>query len=265
MPKLKKKITRDFTTIHNTMLRDMRLGATERGLLLTMLSLPDNWNFSIKGLSRILPDGCAKIGTALHNLEAAGYLVRRRIYQDGKIAEWEYLFSDEPMEIVENLPQESDSLEHENLDSGNQDQGNLDQENLHDNQRNNNIVSNHQISTDQASINQDEPTEREQYTEIVKANIEYTEYAEWIKLFAGDYMTVAELDEIVAMIVNAVVSEKESDCICGQEYPRSVIRSVMLKVDRGCVERAIETMRHPTRVLTWFRLTFSPCCAIISV
>ena len=72
MPKLKKKITRDFTTIHNTMLRDMRLGATERGLLLTMLSLPDNWNFSIKGLSRILPDGCAKIGTALHNLEAAG-------------------------------------------------------------------------------------------------------------------------------------------------------------------------------------------------
>ena len=82
MPKLKKKITRDFTTIHNTMLRDMQLGATERGLLLTMLSLPDNWNFSIKGLSRILPDGYTKIATALHNLEATGYLVRRRIYQD---------------------------------------------------------------------------------------------------------------------------------------------------------------------------------------
>lgn len=87
MPKLKKKITRDFTTIHNTMLRDMRLCATERGLLLTMLSLPDNWNFSIKGLSRILPDGCAKIGKALHNLEAAGYLVRRRVYQDGNSLE----------------------------------------------------------------------------------------------------------------------------------------------------------------------------------
>lgn len=36
MPKLKKKITRDFTTIHNTMLRDMRFGAMERGLLLWM-------------------------------------------------------------------------------------------------------------------------------------------------------------------------------------------------------------------------------------
>ena len=257
MPKLKKKITRDFTTIHNTMLRDMRLGATERGLLLTMLSLPDNWNFSIKGLSRILPDGCAKIGKALHHLEAAGYLVRRRIYQDGKITEWEYLFSDEPMQNVENSPQEPDFQELENLDSGNQDQGNLDQENLHDNLRNNNIVSKNQISTDQASIHQDGPTEREQYTELVKSNIGYMEYAEWITLFGAGYMTVAELDEIVAIIVNAIVSEKESDYICGQGFPRSVIRSVMLKIDRGCVERAIETMKHTEHIRNYERYLLS--------
>ena len=49
MPKVKKKITRNFTTIYNTMVRDMRLGMVERGLLLTMLSLPDNWNLSIRG------------------------------------------------------------------------------------------------------------------------------------------------------------------------------------------------------------------------
>lgn len=152
MPKLKKKITRDFTTIHNTMLRDMRLGATERGLLLTMLSLQDNWNFSIKGLSRILPDGCAKIGKALHHLEAAGYLGRRRIYQDGKITGWEYLFSDEPMQNVENSPQEPDSQELENLDSGNQDQGNLDQENLHDNQRTNNIEVPYNIRLERSAM-----------------------------------------------------------------------------------------------------------------
>ena len=138
------------------MLRDMRLGVTERGLLLTMLSLPDNWNFSIKGLSRILPDGCAKIGTALHNLEAAGYLVR-----------------------------------------------------------------------------------------------------EWITLFAGDYITAQELNEIAAMIVNAVVSEKGSDCICGQRFPRSVIRSVMLKGDRRCVERAIETMKNTEHIHNYERYLLS--------
>ena len=264
MPKLKKKITRDFTTIHNTMLRDMQLGATERGLLLTMLSLPDNWNFPIKGLSRILPDGYTKIATALHNLEATGYLVRRRIYQDGKITDWEYLFSDEPMTDVETVEnpgaaavQEPENLELENLIQGIQDQGNLELENPRNNQRNNNIVYNNQISTDQASIHQDGSTEREQYTEIVKANIGYAEYAEWIMLFAGDYMTVAELDEIVAIIVNAVVSEKGSDCICGQNYPRSVIRSVMLKVDRGCVERAIETMKHTGHIRNYERYLLS--------
>ncbi len=70
-------------------------------------------------------------------------------------------------------------------------------------------------------------------------------------------MTVQELDEIVAIIVNAVVSEKESDCICGQNYPRAVIRSVMLKVDRGCVERAIETMKHTGHIRNYKRYLLS--------
>ena len=258
MPKLKKKIARDFTTIHNTMLRDMRLGATERGLLLTMLSLPDNWNFSIKGLCCILPDGATKIGTALKNLAKTGYLVRRRIYSDGKITDWEYTFSDEPMTDVENLQQEPEILDLENLDSENLNQGILDQENPDDNKRNNNQISNDQISSDQASINQSAgSTEREMYTELVKKNIEYTEYAEWIKLFAGDYMTVQELDEIVAIIVNAITSEKKSDRICGQAFPREVIRSVMLKIDRGCVERAIETMKHTEHIRNYERYLLS--------
>ena len=258
MPKLKKKITRDFTTIHNTMLRDMRLGATERGLLLTMLSLPDNWNFSIRGLSRILPDGATKIATALKNLAKSVYLVRRRVYSDGKITDWEYTFSDEPMTDVENSPQEPEILDLENLDSENLNQGNLDQENPDNNQRNKNQISKDQILSDQASINQsDGLTDREQYTELVKVNIEYAEYAEWIRLFAGDYMTVQELDEIVTMIVNAIISEKKSDRICGQEYPREVIRSVMLKVDRACIELTIDTMKHTEHIRNYERYLLS--------
>ncbi len=265
MPKLKKKITRDFTTIHNTMLRDMRLGMTERGLLLTMLSLPDNWNFSIKGLARILPDGYTMIATALKNLAKTGYLVRRRIYTDGKITDWEYLFSDEPMSDAETVEssadttlQESENLESENLILGNLNQEILELENPRNHQRNKNQVSNDQISSDQASIHQsDGLTEREQYTELVKANIGYAEYAEWIRLFAGDYMTVQELDEIVTMIVNAITSEKKSDRICGQDFPRAVIRSVMLKVDRGCVERTIETMKHAEHIRNYERYLIS--------
>ncbi|MBO6301668.1 MAG: helix-turn-helix domain-containing protein, partial [Ruminiclostridium sp.] len=95
MPRLKKEVKRDYTIIHNAMIRDTNLGATERGLLITMLSLPESWDFSIRGLMHILPDGLTKISTALKNLEKAGYLIRRRIYENGKIADWEYVFSDE--------------------------------------------------------------------------------------------------------------------------------------------------------------------------
>ena len=59
-----------------------------------MISMPENWKFSIKGLSAILPDGERKISTALKELENRGYLIRKRIYVNGKIAEWIYLFSD---------------------------------------------------------------------------------------------------------------------------------------------------------------------------
>ena len=70
-------------------------------------------------------------------------------------------------------------------------------------------------------------------------------------------MSVQELDEIVAIIVNTIISEKKSDRICGQEFPREVIRSVMLKIDRGCVERAIETMKHTEHIRNYERYLLS--------
>ena len=51
MPIVRKKVKCDFTTVHNAFLRDNKLGATARGVLLTMISMPENWKFSIKGLN----------------------------------------------------------------------------------------------------------------------------------------------------------------------------------------------------------------------
>lgn len=64
-----------------------------------MLSLPDNWDFSIKGLTSILPDGYTKISTSLKNLKKQVISSRQRVYSDGKICDWEYTFSDEPMDV----------------------------------------------------------------------------------------------------------------------------------------------------------------------
>lgn len=259
MPKLKKKISSDFTIIHNTMLRDSNLGATERGILLTMLSLPDNWDFSIKGLTSILPDGYTKISTALKNLEKFGYLSRQRIYNNGKICDWEYIFSDEPIteRIVESVERVENDVATEEVDflkSGNLIQDFQGIENRRSNQIYNNQINNNQVSNNQSIYqssrdrkatvekNSDRQIdgyiqERQKYTEIVKANIEFDEFCCWLE-------SNEEAEEIVGMIVRSICSRKKSETICGQELPREIIRSAMLKVDITCLQNAVEQMQQ---------------------
>lgn len=82
-----------FTVIDNFALRDNGLSLKARGLLVTMLSLPDNWKFSENGLCSILPkDGQASIRSGLKELEALGYLSRQRTRDEhGRVSEvvWE--------------------------------------------------------------------------------------------------------------------------------------------------------------------------------
>ena len=97
MPKIKRRIINSFTTVNNEYLRDQTLGLVERGLLTTMLSLPDNWEFSGRGLAAILPDGREKIFKTLRHLEEHGYLQRNKITVKGKIVDYEYEFCDSPV------------------------------------------------------------------------------------------------------------------------------------------------------------------------
>ena len=54
---LRNRTQDSFTVVNKTITKDTKLGITERGLLITILSLPDNWEFTISGLQKILPDG----------------------------------------------------------------------------------------------------------------------------------------------------------------------------------------------------------------
>lgn len=103
MARFKKEIKSNFTVIHNAFVRDMNLGINARGILITMLSLPElqsngePWNFTIRGLASILPDGKTKVQSALNELEKHGYLLRRQIIENGRFVDTEYIFSDELM------------------------------------------------------------------------------------------------------------------------------------------------------------------------
>ena len=87
-----------YTTILQSITTDSRLSLKDLGLLVKLLSLPDNWNFSERGLAKILEqDGQTSIRTAIKNLENYGYLKRIRTHDEkGKVTGVEWIVNEEP-------------------------------------------------------------------------------------------------------------------------------------------------------------------------
>lgn len=72
----------NFTVISNTFIRDNRLSFKAKGLLATMISLPDNWCYSVSGLETLSTDGKCSITSAIKELEEYGYLKRVKQVRD---------------------------------------------------------------------------------------------------------------------------------------------------------------------------------------
>lgn len=87
-----------FTIVNNTALTDDNLSLKARGLLITMLSFPDNWEFSENGLCAVFKkDGISSIRSGLKELEQGGYLVRTRKRDSlGRVSNVEWLVLDFP-------------------------------------------------------------------------------------------------------------------------------------------------------------------------
>ena len=90
--------TRDYTVMSNYHLRDMSLSLKAKGLLSLMLSLPENWDYTMKGLARICKDGIDSISGGIRELEAHGYLIRARVRgANGQLGSIEYTILEQPM------------------------------------------------------------------------------------------------------------------------------------------------------------------------
>lgn len=79
MPVFRVEKNSNYTTMCNYHLRDQGLSLKGKGLLSMLLSLPDTWNYSVRGLSSITPDGVDGVLTALKELERLGYLERNQV------------------------------------------------------------------------------------------------------------------------------------------------------------------------------------------
>ena len=97
--------TKDYTVMANHHLRNRALSLKAKGLLSLMLSLPDDWDYTTKGLSHICKDGVDSISATVRELEAAGYVKRRRLRNaQGQLAEVEYTILEQPQPPEEDGP-----------------------------------------------------------------------------------------------------------------------------------------------------------------
>ena len=91
--------TQNYTVMSNHHLRNAELTLKAKGLLSQMLSLPEDWDYTLAGLSRINRESVEAIRTAVLELEAAGYIVRRQLRNSGgRMGKTEYTIYEEPQQ-----------------------------------------------------------------------------------------------------------------------------------------------------------------------
>ena len=98
--------TKNYTVMSNYHLRDKALSLKSKGLLSMMLSLPEDWNYTTRGLAKICKEGVDAIGGALRELESAGYIVRHQMRdRQGRICDTEYVIYEQPQPKAPDTPQ----------------------------------------------------------------------------------------------------------------------------------------------------------------
>lgn len=97
--------TRDYTVMSNYHLRDRTISLKAKGLLSVMLSLPEDWDYTMLGLARISREGVCSIQTAIDELEVAGYVVHGRVRNaKGQLKGTEYVIYEHPVKPGDREP-----------------------------------------------------------------------------------------------------------------------------------------------------------------
>ena len=253
--------TRDYTVMSNHHLRNTALSLKAKGLLSLMLSLPEGWDYTTKGLARICKDGVDSICAGVRELEEQGYVIRERVRNaNGQLGAIEYTILEQPRQPEperekpgrENPVQANPVLDNPVL--GKPEQGNPAQLNTNksSNQGLNTDLSNTEVSNPiRSNPYEDEPqaadgmgtdtrSAREIYREIILENIEYRH------LVQNNQIDRERLDELVELIVDTVCSARKTIRIAGDDYPAGVVKSRFMKLDSSHIEYVLSSMQENT-------------------
>jgi hypothetical protein len=259
--------TKDYTVMSNYHLRDRALSLKGKGLLSLMLSLPEDWDYTLKGLATICKDGIDSVRKGVSELEQHGYLTRRRIRHDnGQLGDIEYTILEAPRkkitspESVDNSPisdtptsviPTSDKPTSENPiqvkpTCENPTQSITKQSSIK--KSNTDLLNIHQsIRADQpeaASYPQGKEIDKmdsiDIYSEIIKENIDYDHLCTQHQ-FQPDIIS-----EIFDLMLETVCTAKKTIRIGGEDKPAEVVKSRMLKLDFTHIEYVLECLDKNT-------------------
>ena len=119
MPFFRVNKTKDYTIMANHHLKNRDLSLKAKGLLSVMLSLPEDWHFTVHGLVSICKEGRDSISGAVRELEEAGYIVQHRLRdKEGHINGLEYIIYETPQKPENNGPDGSKTPVEVETDTG---------------------------------------------------------------------------------------------------------------------------------------------------
>ena len=260
---------KNYTVMSNHHLKDKNLTLKSKGLLSVVLSLPEEWNYTVRGLAAICKEGVDCIGAALRELETAGYLKRKKLRDDrGRITDTEYVIYEFPQAKPYNDKPDADKPDTDKPDTPLPHTGSPDTEKPYMDepptenpaQYNTNINKyKKELNTDLLNIHQSIPpvqpsypqkhiepsTDRidkidsfDIYREIIKDNIDYAAL-----IYEYDEKTI---DEIVEIMLDSICVKRDYIHISGADYPAEVVKSRLLKLDMSHIEYVIGCIKDNT-------------------
>ena len=249
--------TKDFTIMCNHHLRNVKLSLKAKGLLSLMLSLPEDWDYTTKGLACICKDGVDSIASALKELEQHGYLTRQRVrYENGRLGDIEYTIHERPVsQETSGAPPKRENPRQVNPRQGKPGQEKPAQGNPP--QLNTDPLNTERSKTDGLNTHQSiHPAEPEAagrpdgmdrielvntYREIIRANVEYS--------FLVQRYGAQRMDETVELMLEVVLSKRPFIRIAGDDFPREAVKSRFLKINSGHLEYVFDCIdRNTTKV-----------------
>ncbi len=251
--------TKDYTVMSNYHLKDKRLSLKAKGLLSQMLSLPEDWDYTLSGLASINLESKDAIRSAVQELEKAGYIRRRQTVDErGKFSSNEYIIYEQPQPLQDNPLSENPTTGNPSPEKPlTENPTQLNTKRTNTQKQNTDLSSTHSIpfhsevsqATDvphevkrgmKRSETSVSASEIESYRELIMDNIDYD------ILLEDQPYEKDRLDEIVELITDTVCSTRKTIRVAGSDYPTEVIKSRFLKLNAEHIRFVFDCLKENT-------------------